>query len=598
MREQHGGASRFGMATVVVAVALLLPLLFSSTAAANAGGPISGQTTVGETLTASPAHFYQWQRCDPTQDGCASSGVLWFLDPGWSVIPGHSGTSENTYTLTQSDLGMKIRVVSNDIFNGPLIGSPPVGPVTGASAPVNTGLPSIDGTPSEGSTLTADDGSWQSQVAFTTSRQWLRSDGSGGFEPIPGATGHSYDLTADDVGHTIAVQVVANNSGGDSAPATSAAVGPVVAKVPVNTDAPTISGDAIKGSTLTADDGSWQSSDQFTTSRQWLRSNGDGYDEILGATGQTYTLTADDVGHEIAVRVVATNSGGDSDPATSAPTSTVIYPQPTNVGRPSIAGDPIVGQTLTGDDGTWQGDDLTFARQWQRSNGDGYDDIPGAEGATYKLTAADMNRRIRLRVVASGPGGESDPAFSAPTDPVVNPPVFGQSGNLDPVSGTVLARLPGSSEIQDITELTNVPMGTTVDVTGGFVDLITQKSPDDKLQTETLWDGAFVVGQRNKGLITVLKLTDSIVGPNATRSGGGAQIAAKGKRRLWGRGHCRCRTRGRNSSGTARGTFWLTAERKRGTFTKVKEGKVLVRDFTQNKKVLVNAGEHYLAPSH
>jgi hypothetical protein len=96
-----------------------------------------------------------------------------------------------------------------------------------------------------------------------------------------------------------------------------------------------------------------------------------------------------------------------------------------------------------------------------------------------------------------------------------------------------------------------------------------------------------------------MRLTDGLTGATGRAARTQAQAAGKaGKRRLWGRGRCRCRTRGRNSSGTARGTYWLTAERKKGTLTKVKEGTVAVRDFTQNRRVLVHAGERYLAPAH
>ena len=72
--------------------------------------------------------------------------------------------------------------------------------------------------------------------------------------------------------------------------------------------------------------------------------------------------------------------------------------------------------------------------------------------------------------------------------------------------------------------------------------------------------------------------------------------ARRGDRRgLWGRGRCKCRTSGQNSSGTARGTFYLVKETANGTFTKVKHGQVLVKDFNNGRKVLLKKGESYLA---
>jgi hypothetical protein len=401
--SKHGGAGRVGKATAVAVVTLLAGLVVAPGASGVPGGPISGTPEVGETLTASPAHVYHWQRCDPEASPCNTSGVLWMLDEGWSDIPGAQGHNEDTYTLTEADFGMMIRVLGKDFHLAPFVSSPAVGPVGGA-----------------------------------------------------------------------------------------------------------------------------------------------------------------------------------------------VVSEPVNLEPPSISGSAIEGETLTGDDGTWSGNPTAFARQWQRSNGAGWIDIPGATGSTYELTVDDVNRRVRLQVAASNAGGESDPAFSEPTDVVTNPPEFDSTANLDPVSGTVLAKLPEESQIREINELTQVPVGTVVDVSGGFVDLITQRGPNEGLQTVTLWKGAFVFGQRPKHRITVMRLTGQLAG---AASSGRAQTAGKRGKRLWGRGRCRCRHRGRNSSGTARGTWWLTAERKRGTFTKVKEGTVVVRDFTRNRKVKVKAGESYLAPS-
>jgi hypothetical protein len=57
----------------------------------------------------------------------------------------------------------------------------------------------------------------------------------------------------------------------------------------------------------------------------------------------------------------------------------------------------------------------------------------------------------------------------------------------------------------------------------------------------------------------------------------------------------RFRARGRFSAGTTRGTIWITADRCDGTLTKVRRGKVAVRDFRRKKTVIVRAGKRYLA---
>ena len=69
------------------------------------------------------------------------------------------------------------------------------------------------------------------------------------------------------------------------------------------------------------------------------------------------------------------------------------------------------------------------------------------------------------------------------------------------------------------------------------------------------------------------------------------------RRRLWGNGHGRFRTRGRHGTATVRGTCWLTEDRCDGTLVRVKRGLVEVRDLERRKTVMVPAGESYLAKS-
>ena len=67
-------------------------------------------------------------------------------------------------------------------------------------------------------------------------------------------------------------------------------------------------------------------------------------------------------------------------------------------------------------------------------------------------------------------------------------------------------------------------------------------------------------------------------------------------RRLSGNANGRFRTRGRHSAATVRGTIWVTADRCDGTLTRVKRGRVAVRDLRRRRTVVVRAGKSYLAP--
>jgi hypothetical protein len=95
-------------------------------------------------------------------------------------------------------------------------------------APVNTALPKISGTPTQGKTLTASTGTWTNHPT-SYSYQWERCDGGGAAcQSVNGQATSTYLAGTADVGSTLRVSVTASN-GAASAPATSAQVGPVSA---------------------------------------------------------------------------------------------------------------------------------------------------------------------------------------------------------------------------------------------------------------------------------------------------------------------------------------------------------------------------------
>lgn len=98
-----------------------------------------------------------------------------------------------------------------------------------------------------------------------------------------------------------------------------ALVGGVVTGVPVNTEAPEITGTAQVGETLTASDGAWEGDPVPEFTYQWYADAV----AIEDADADTYDPVADDIGSVITVVVTATNSAGVST-ATSDPTAAVI----------------------------------------------------------------------------------------------------------------------------------------------------------------------------------------------------------------------------------------------------------------------------------
>lgn len=87
---------------------------------------------------------------------------------------------------------------------------------------------------------------------------------------------------------------------------------------PVNTVAPSITGTATVGQTLTGADGTWTGRETPFLSYEWLRDDV----AISGATAETYEIVADDTGAVIKFRVTGTN-WTDAVAATSAGTAAV-----------------------------------------------------------------------------------------------------------------------------------------------------------------------------------------------------------------------------------------------------------------------------------
>jgi hypothetical protein len=93
-------------------------------------------------------------------------------------------------------------------------------------APANVILPAITGTTTEGETLSSSTGTW-TNAPESYAYQWMRALTDGG-EPlldgdgrplgveISGATNSTYELTADDVGEFIFVDVTATNRSGSA----------------------------------------------------------------------------------------------------------------------------------------------------------------------------------------------------------------------------------------------------------------------------------------------------------------------------------------------------------------------------------------------
>ena len=364
-----------------------------------------------------------------------------------------------------------------------------------------SGTPLISGTAQVGESLTADttgieDGNGLDRVQFRF--QWVSHDGSADTD-IASATGSTYSLAASDKGKTIKVRVALTDRGGYAESLTGGETATVAARPnSPATGAPSVTGPAQVGETLTADTSGIAADDGLVNaiySYQWVANDGGTDADISGETDATYTLVADDEGKTIKVRVSFIDDAGNEATLTSAATGTVGFAvqqqgasnTPTT-GQPTISGTAQVGEMLTADtsgiadaDGL---DNAIYSYQWLGDD----TDIAGATSSTYTLAETDEGKTIKVRVVVTDDEGNETTLTSEATDAVEaaaqpDSPATGQPT----ISGT--ARVgemltADTSGIADTDGLTNVTysyqwLGDDTDIAGATTSTYTLAETDE-----------------------------------------------------------------------------------------------------------------------
>ncbi len=182
-----------------------------------------------------------------------------------------------------------------------------------AAAPGNTTPPTVSGTAKVGSTLTVSNGEWTGSPTSYGYR-WQRCTSSTSCTSISGATAQTYVVRAADAGHILRAVVTATNGDGSST-ANSAQTDTVAAAsssgAPVNTAQPSVTGTAVVGDRLTAENGSWTNT-PTSFAYQWLQCDrfGGSCLTIAGATHRGYVVQLADTFGTLRVDVTATNASG------------------------------------------------------------------------------------------------------------------------------------------------------------------------------------------------------------------------------------------------------------------------------------------------
>ena len=343
------------------------------------GAPtITGTAQVGQTLTAGTTAIMD-------DDGLTSVSYTYqWIRTAAGVDTNISGATASTYTLVAADQGttVKVRVsFTDDLGHTETLTSAATAAVAAAPNTPATGAPTITGTATVGQTLTAGTTAIMDADGLTTVQaiglykfQWIRVATDNSETNIASAT-VTYTLVAADQGTTIKVTVSFTDDASNAETLTSAATAPVAAapNTPA-TGAPTITGTATVGQTLTAVTTAIMDANGLTTpsyTYQWIRVDGTEAD-IAAANSSTYILVAADLGTTLKVRVTFADDLGHTETLTSAATATVTATPAVPTREPfevDIVGVPEVAVAGESYELTAQSDEDSLVYAWRVDSG-------------------------------------------------------------------------------------------------------------------------------------------------------------------------------------------------------------------------------------
>ena len=258
--------------------------------------------------------------------------------------------------------------------------------------------------------------------------------------------------------------------------------------------------------------------------------------------------------------------------------------------------------------------------------------LPGSGSSPVAVSASvtglTPNTVYHFRVSVTNPGGTKkgpDETFKTPPNPTPTnsgagttnvgaksgvlgsiaaappPPKFGVSGNLAPVSGSVLVKLPGSSLFVPLTSIRQIPFGTVVNATNGKVTVTTigptassrrspthrESSSSPRTRTASSWRRSWAATSRCARPRRSAAISHARA-PSTPR-------AKHVVRKLWSEGHGKYSTKGNYAAGAVLGTRWLTEDLCDGTLIHVVTDRVAVTNLVNHRHLTVKAGHSYLA---
>lgn len=287
-----------------------------------------------------------------------------------------------------------------------------------AYSPITPGTATITGNGVVGGTLVVESTGWDPADAELSYQWWqssipLAEATDYDATPIEGADTEQLTLTPDLFGAYVWVEITGSAYGLDPATTTAGGEAPVGAGTFVGAPVPTLSGRVAVGSPVTADTTGWP--DETTFTYAWKVVDTKGVAAFSKVTESSYAPTASTAGKKLSVVVTGTVPG-------FAPVARESAQQVVAVGEftrstPTITGGTYVGATLTANAGTWSPSTVSLRYAWKR-NGTA---ISGATKATYKLTTADVGKRITVTVAGLATGFTTSTRTSAATAKITKP---------------------------------------------------------------------------------------------------------------------------------------------------------------------------------
>lgn len=448
------------IAGAAIAVVMAVGLLTSVAAPASAAGTVdpivaptvSGECVVFGTRTLDPG---QWpEGYDVSAQWYNKRGIFpeaTYGQPGLvkklSAVLTPSLTGQGTTVLFYPKLTVTKRSDgSSFVYSGDLSCKMKAAPANVLLSPpvVESGEARV------GSSITMTLGVWAETDGWTFTTNWGESR-TATFNRSSIDRTATFVVTAKKEGHAIARATVV--------------IGPIEkGRPPVPTVAPSVTGTARVGSTITASTGEW-SVKRLSYLCHWYREG------VRTSACDPITLTPADVGKRYYIRVIAESPGTyeSSAAVTSATVTVVPGPAPTPLRAPAINGTTTVGQIVTLDQGQWNPPPgATFSFQWLR------DGVPVAQrtSAAYPIGPADAGKRLTVSVKVTTPGYDTATVTTSPTAPIgkgprptatAAPRITGTAA-----VGSTLTATPGTWSQSDLSfKYTWLRNGVAIDGAGG-----------------------------------------------------------------------------------------------------------------------------------